>query len=121
MRRAGSKAGRWSIPRKFIPSEQDRGAIHLYLPACPAEVDETGRRKRVLQSLLVDVEIVISEYVINPGTGLKLSKRLGNPVEAMFALDDVARNRNNIRLRVIHVFDEVFEITARQAAGHVEI
>src|SRR3954471_13918431 len=121
MRRAGSKAGRWSVPGKFISSEHDRGAIHLYLAARPTKVNETGGRKRVLQSPLVDVEIVISEYVINPGTGLKLSKRLGNPVEAMFALDDVARNRDNVRLRVIDVFDQVFEVAACQAAGHVKI
>src|SRR3954451_1937360 len=117
MWRARSKAGRWSVPGKFISSEHDRGAIHLYLVARPTKVDETGGRKRVLQSPLIDMEIVISEDVIDPGAGLKLAERLWNPVEAMFALDDVARNCDDIRLGVIDVFDQVFEIAARQAAG----
>src|SRR5881394_3694705 len=78
VRRTGSEARCGSIPGKFVSGEHDGIAMDLDLPAGPAEVYEPGVCKRVFQSGLVDMEVVIPEHVIKAAGRSKLAERLWN-------------------------------------------
>ena len=65
--------------------------------------------------------VVVSEYVVDAAAGLQTAERFGYPIEARLAFDDVAGNGDEIGLQSVCFFDDLFEIPARDAAGHVEV
>ena len=112
--------GGWN-PGELVAGQDDRLAAELDLDPTAAQVDEAGVGEGAADSVGVAPEIVVAEDEVDAGAGGQFAQGVGDPVDALGLVDEVAGDGHEVGLELVGKPDDFLEVGLADPAGEVEI
>ncbi len=108
-------------PGKLVAGQYHRLAVNLDLHAPPAQVTQPALLKHAHQPRRVHAQIVIAEDAKHSVAGGQAAERVGNPVDAAVAIDNVPGEDDQVGVEFVAVADDFLEVRFADAAGEVQV
>ena len=115
------KVGGGRNPGKLVPRQEHRLAADLDLHVPPAQVTQPALLQHAHQPLRVGAQVVIPEDAKDSVAGSQAAERVGDPVDAAGAVDQVAGEDDQVRVQRVAAADDFLEVGLADAAGEVQV
>lgn len=109
-------------PGEFVAGDEDLAAGDREEAPVSTDVDESGIGEGLVEAIEgTGAEVVVAEDVVGTEAGCQLAEGLGEPIDAVGFVDQVAGDDDKVWIEGICAIDEGMEVVDADAAGEVEV